>query len=71
MSNLLQFHDRYLAYLRLAKDQDLSDDPEVRDISRLTYEERRATIEVNYQKPHPNLSSKQCNSVFNGQTITS
>ena len=55
MSNLLQFHDRYLAYLRLAKDRDLSGDPEVRDISRLTYEKRRAIIEVNYHKSHPNL----------------
>lgn len=43
--NLLQFHDRYLAYLSLAKDRDLSGDPEARGISRLTYEERRAIIE--------------------------
>ena len=59
VSSLLQFHDRYLEYLRVAKDQsDPSYDPGFWDISRLTYEERKDIIEVNQFRQQLNIASR-------------
>lgn len=48
-SNLQQFHDRYLEYLMFAREKELDPDfpLESKRLESLTYEERKAIIEVN------------------------
>ncbi|XP_068671594.1 testican-2-like [Montipora capricornis] len=65
VSSLLQFHDRYLEYLRVAKDQsDPSYDPGFWDISRLTYEERKDIIEWEF-----NIQDKNSNDILDPDEI--
>lgn len=53
VSRLLQFHDRYLEYLMLARELELNPDlpPGSKRLDSLTYEERQAIIEVNEHHP--------------------